>query len=128
MFELCPVCGRPIVNEYNLKILRRILIASLGLAIGTGFAFGACLLPMLGFTASGVAAGSWAAAFQGPVTMAGSTFALLQSLGATGMGTLLFGGVGSVTTAGSALFLLKQYANVINWCTCHNDINNNIHE
>eukprot|EP01052_Picozoa_sp_SAG31_P044602 SAG31_NODE_7840_length_1585_cov_1.380888_1_plen_151_part_00 len=48
----------------------------------TGAAFGA--LPLLGFTAAGVAAGSVAAAVQTPLTAAGSYFAAAQSLGATG--------------------------------------------
>ena len=48
----------------------------------------AAILPALGFTSSGIAAGSWAAAwmasFPGGAAPAGSVFATLQSAGATG--------------------------------------------
>ena len=45
------------------------------------------MLPLLGFGIGGIAAGSIAASIQGPAVAAGSVFAVLQSLGATGMGT-----------------------------------------
>ena len=46
------------------------------------------LLSALGFTPSGVAAGSLAAAWQASIgnVAAGSTFAMLQSIGAAGLG------------------------------------------
>ncbi|XP_048771004.2 interferon alpha-inducible protein 27-like protein 2B [Ostrea edulis] len=43
------------------------------------------VLGAIGFTKVGVAAGSIAAAVQGPTTAAGSLFALCQSAGAAGM-------------------------------------------
>ena len=42
------------------------------------------VLPVLGFGAAGIIAGSWAAAIMTPLTVAGSWFAILQSIGATG--------------------------------------------
>ena len=47
-------------------------------------AAGQSLVGFLGFTKAGVAAGSIAASVQGPAVAAGSTFATLQSVGATG--------------------------------------------
>ena len=49
----------------------------------------------LGFGLGGITAGSFAASIQGPAVVAGSMFAVLQSLGATGMGILLFGSIGA---------------------------------
>lgn len=70
---------------------------------------------------SGVAAGSAAAAWQSSIgsVAAGSMFAILQSLGATGsLGILLFGSVGA------GLGLLGSSAAAIGWCTCENDAKN----
>ena len=55
---------------------------------------GGIALPFLGFGLEGITAGSFAASIQGPAVVAGSMFAVLQSLGATGMGILLFGSIG----------------------------------
>lgn len=59
-----------------------------------------CVLPMIGFTAGGVAAGSCAAFWQSVIgsVSAGSLFALLQSIGAAG-----FGAVGIIIAMGSAI-------------------------
>lgn len=46
---------------------------------------------------------------------AGSLFAILQSLGATGLGILLFGSVGA------GLGLLTSSAAALGWCTCDSD-------
>ena len=59
----------------------------------------AATLPMIGFGAGGITAGSIAAGMQGPAVAAGSNFAALQSLGATGMGSLLLGVSGAVIGA-----------------------------
>lgn len=64
-----------------------------GIAIGVGVvATGGLLLPAVGFTSAGVAAGSLAAATQASIgsVVAGSAFATCQSIGATGV--LLSGG------------------------------------
>lgn len=120
-YEKCSKCGKPLVNQKNLKRLRALIIgstASLGI-------FGMALLPLLGFTAGGIAAGSAAAGWQSSIgaVAAGSLFAVLQSLGATGLGTLVFGGIGT------ALGLLSSIASRLGWCTCednNDDDNSNI--
>lgn len=80
------------------------------------FFFGAVALPLIGFGLGGVAAGSAAAAWQSSI---GSVAAVLQSLGATGLGIFLFGSVGS------ALGLLSTIAVKLGWCTCDYKANNN---
>lgn len=78
---------------------------------------GAAALPLLGFGAGGVAAGSVAASWQSSIGLvaAGSLFATLQSLGATGLGILLFG------ASGAALGVLATIATRLGWCTCEAD-------
>lgn len=77
-----------------------------------GGALGALALPLLGFGAGGVVGGSIAASWQSSIGLvsAGSFFAVLQSLGATGLGVFLFGGLGS------AMGLLGTLAARLNWC------------
>ncbi|KAI3651300.1 hypothetical protein MP228_004781 [Amoeboaphelidium protococcarum] len=107
-FMLCPACGRPLPNEHNVRILRRRILAS-GAAAGL---LGAAALPLLGFGLGGITAGSLAAWMQVPAVAAGSAFAILQSLGATGMGIVLFGSIGS------AVGLILPLAGDLGWCTC----------
>jgi hypothetical protein len=78
---------------------------------------GAIALPVMGFGLGGITAGSFAASIQGPAVAAGSTFAILQSLGATGMGILLFGSLGG------AIGVLAPLATRIGWCNgqCRNN-------
>lgn len=61
--------------------------------------------------------GSAAAAWQSSIgsVAAGSMFAILQSLGATGLGILLFGSIGA------GLGLLSSSAAALGWCTCESD-------
>jgi hypothetical protein len=91
MWERCQQCNKPLNNEANIKTLR-LIIAGSGLA---GTILGGIALPFLGFGLGGITAGSFAASIQGPAVVAGSMFAVLQSLGATGMGILLFGSIGA---------------------------------
>lgn len=78
-----------------------------GLVMATG---GAVALPILGFGTAGIAAGSIAASFQGSAVTAGSAFAVLQSLGATGMGSVLFG------SAGATVGVLAPVFGNLGWC------------
>lgn len=101
-------CSRPTVCSSNLWKLR----AMFGGSVAATGGLGVVALPLIGFGAGGVAAGSAAAAWQssiGSVT-AGSLFAILQTLGATGLGSLLFGGTGT------ALGLLGTLAVKLDWC------------
>ena len=62
--------------------------AAKGAAIGTACALGfPWALGAIGFGGAGVAAGSLAAGAQGAATVAGSTFAVAQSIGAAGLAT-----------------------------------------
>lgn len=108
MFQKCSICKKPIVNEFNLKKLRILMLAG-GVSGGL---LGVAVLPLLGFGLSGIAAGSLAATWQASIgsVVAGSLFATLQSLGATGLGIVLFG------ATGSALAMLGTVAPSLNWC------------
>lgn len=116
IYEKCSKCNKPLVNETNLKRLRALIIGSTAV-VGI---LGIVLLPVLGFTTGGIAAGSAAAAWQSSVgaVAAGSLFAVLQSLGATGIGILLFGGIGA------SLGALGSVASRLGWCTCETDSTN----
>ena len=105
-WELCHRCHKPLNNEANITLLRSTIVAS-GF---TGLLLGMIALPALGFGAGGIAAGSFAAGIQGPAVAAGSLFAILQSLGATGMGMILFGSVGA------AIGVLAPIASELGWC------------
>jgi Interferon-induced 6-16 family len=106
VWELCPHCGMPLNGEENIRRLRIVII---GAGFG-GVCCGAALLPALGFGLGGITAGSFAAGIQGPAVVAGSLFATLQSLGATGMGILLFGSMGG------AIGVLAPLATQLGWC------------
>jgi hypothetical protein len=59
-------------------------LTGIGSAITTGLTAAAQgVLSLVGFTSAGIGAGSAAAAVQGSAVAAGSTFATLQSVGAT---------------------------------------------
>jgi hypothetical protein len=63
---------------------------------GGGLIAGAAVLPLLGFTSGGVAAGSWAAtwmaSYAGAIP-AGGLFALLQSIGVAGATWTSYGSI-----------------------------------
>ena len=73
-----------------------------------GVVLGAAVLPLLGFTSSGIAAGSWAAwmmSLYGGSVPAGSLFAILQSAGASGgIAWSSFGGISGFCAALTAPF------------------------
>ena len=58
---------------------------------GTAVVAAPAVLGAVGFTSAGIAAGSWAAAWQGSAVAAGSWFALAQSFAAVGGATLTQG-------------------------------------
>lgn len=73
--------------------------ASIGVVLGS--IGGALVLPIMGFTSSGVAAGSFAAGIQSSIgnVAAGSAFATAQSLGAAGTGAVVLGTAGGTVGA-----------------------------
>jgi hypothetical protein len=91
-------------NESTVKKVVDVGIVAGSAAIGVtqAAAVGGAALPLLGFTAAGVAPGSLAALAQGSAITAGSWFSLLQSAGATGMIAGPVGAAAAVT--GAALF------------------------
>ncbi|XP_053596444.1 uncharacterized protein LOC128668178 [Microplitis demolitor] len=111
--ELCDTCNKPLVNENNLRTsrIRTCLYISTGVTVGG--LIGSTVLPFVGFGSAGVTAGSVAAGWQTPTIAAGSLFAKLQSLGATGAGDLLFGVSGSIINGFGA-----RYFTATDWCSC----------
>ena len=110
-WERCNQCNKPLTNGYNIRRLRLIVLGT----GGAGLLVGGFALPVLGFGLEGITAGSFAAGIQGPAVVAGSMFAVLQSLGATGMGILLFGSIGA------AVGVLAPFAATLDWCNgCDN--------
>lgn len=109
-YQYCRKCSKKLINRHNLLLLRSVSVAK----ITTGFVLGLAALPMLGFTASGVMAGSLAAAWQSSIgnVTAGSMFAILQSLGTAVYSKIMFGSVVG------GLIALRQYAVQMNFCTC----------
>lgn len=80
-------------------------------AVGAGVvaSAGSAALTAFGFGPAGISAGSWAASIQTANTVAGGTFATLQSLGATGA-ILSVGivGVGVAGAGGIAMYMAKM--------------------
>ncbi|XP_011705111.1 PREDICTED: interferon alpha-inducible protein 27-like protein 2B [Wasmannia auropunctata] len=113
-YILCPNCNKPLPNEENLYKLRTLLLGTTVI----GGILGCATLPLLGFGLAGISAGSFAASWQASIgsVAAGSLFATLQSLGATGLGILLFG------STAAALSLLTSIAANLNWCTCNQNV------
>lgn len=70
---------------------------------------GSCVLSLIGFTPAGVAPGTIAAIWQASIgnVASGSLFSLLQYAGATGVGSMIGGIFGAVTTA-IGVFLFKN--------------------
>ena len=87
------------LHELFLVLGGPICYASCLAAVGVGgLVAGAAVLPLLGFTSTGIAAGSWAAGWMasfGGAVPAGSLFAGLQSVGAAGIS---WSSIGSVFT------------------------------
>lgn len=84
--------------------------AVIGAGIGVGCSVAAATptaLAVAGFTEAGVAAGSLAAAIQGPTVASGSLFALCQSIGAAGLGVA---GLTTITGGAAVLFVAGYYA------------------
>lgn len=83
-------------------------VACMATVAAAGVVAGSAVLPALGFTSSGIAAGSWAASWMATyagAVPAGSLFAMLQSAGATGAFSLSsFGGLSGFCAALTAPF------------------------
>lgn len=107
-WEKCNHCDKPLVCSENLKKLKWII----GGSVAGGGILGAASLRLIGFRAGGVTKKSFAAAWQSKIgsVAAGSLFATLQSLGATGLGIIMFGSIGA------ALGLLASVASRLGWC------------
>lgn len=119
-YDRCPHCKKPARSPSNLRRLRTLVV---GGTLSCGL-MGAAALPFLGFGLGGITAGSFAASWQSSIGLvaAGSLFATLQSLGATGVGILLFG------STSAALGLLATIATKLGWCECNLENNNAIVE
>lgn len=120
MFVNCSACGKPFLNEVNLERLR-IYCATAGVGSGLAGAFlGAAILPAFGFQAAGVAKGSIGAYVQSYLgsVKAGSLFAAVQSLGATGAGVLLTAPVGSLAMGVAVYYIAQKIVEHIQWCQC----------
>ncbi|XP_011706220.1 PREDICTED: interferon alpha-inducible protein 27-like protein 1 [Wasmannia auropunctata] len=113
-YILCTNCNKPLSNEENVYKFRILLLGSTVI----GGILGCATFPLLGFGSSGISAGSYAASWQASIgsVAAGSLFAILQSLGAKGLGILLFG------SSTAAISLLTPVAANLNWCTCNQNV------
>ena len=112
--DYCSICGKVVPSEANLQVMRRRMYTALGGTVVIAAA-GASLLPVIGFDFGGITAGSIAATWHSALgtVSAGSSFALLQSLGATGFGSLMFG------SAGAGIGVLTTYAQSFGFCNGH---------
>ncbi|XP_030213428.1 uncharacterized protein LOC115544561 isoform X1 [Gadus morhua] len=107
---------KKLVDSRNMGLLTAAVVGTLGAGgavVAAPFVLGAA-----GFTAAGITAGSWAAGMMsaaavanGGAVAAGSTVAVLQSLGAAGLGTAATAAVASV--GGAAALALKGAINGI---------------
>lgn len=122
-FQLCPVCGKPLVKKFNIDILqfrlRFLLLAGIPIVlVGSYAAFS--MLPWLGFGVGGVYAKSFAAAWQASMNgtvASGSLFAIFQALGTSFMYKMIFG----ATTGATLTYLLvkiKENAQHLYFCEC----------
>lgn len=112
MWERCPVTGKIEVCPSNLWKLRAIVGVS---GLGVGY-LASYALPFIGFGDGGIISGTVGASWQAAIgnVVAGSPFAILQSLGATSAGALLCGGVGG----GLGLLAGLVASGKIDWCAC----------
>jgi len=107
-----------LVNQFNGVLGERLprvqdtlskdLVKSIAAGGGTGVIFLAVangLLPILGFGAQGIIAGSFAASVMGPAVASGSIFAVLQSAGVIGFSAVASGGIllAGAAVAGAAI-------------------------
>ena len=67
------------------------------------------VLGEMGFGSAGVTANSLAATLQTPFTAAGSSFAILQSVGATGSGVLIGAEIGAVIGAAAGISIVWYF-------------------
>lgn len=115
MWERCPNCNKPMVCEPNVWRIRRIM----GGCIAGTDTLDAAVLPLLGFNAGEIVAGSITAAICTGINniVASSLFTTLQSLDTNSFVAILFGSVKS------ALDVLGSLAIKLDWCNdeCNNE-------
>jgi hypothetical protein len=82
-------------------------VVGVGLVAPAAVVAAPIVLVGLGFGSAGIVAGSVAASWMGPATVAGGVFATLQAVGAGGLGLagniVLGGGVAALNVVGGAL-------------------------
>lgn len=119
-FQLCPVCGFPLVNKFNIEILQfrlRVVLISGGITTLMGSFF---MLPLIGFGSTGILPSSLAAAWQasmGGTIAAGSLFATLQSLGTSFIFKIIFAGTNGASFA-YIINKIKENAQSLYFCDC----------
>ena len=101
------------LHEWFLVLGGYICYASCLATVGVGgFLAGPAILTILGFTSSGIVAGSWAAtwmaSYAGAVPAAG-IFAFLQSFGATGASWISYGSVFKICAALCTADTVSEY-------------------
>ena len=108
MWDRCFICKRPMWSSLNVIKLSGIIFG----CVYVGFTLGSKSLARIGFGAGGIIAGTFAAAWHSGIgnAAAGTLFAALQSLGASGLGIYLFG------IPGALLAALVPYGFRIKWC------------
>ncbi|KAG8731599.1 hypothetical protein FRC11_003385 [Ceratobasidium sp. 423] len=100
-------------DRFRASLVSAAKYAAVGAVVVTGGVLIAT--PLLGFTASGVAAGSIAAAIQsalyGAAVPAGSLFAIMQSIGATGvLLPAITAGLGAGACCGASRIIIEALA------------------
>lgn len=116
----CPKTNKPEVCSENLLKLSAMIGSAVAVSGVAGYYY---FFPSVGFSGTGPAAKSFAAAWQSTIgnVSPGSIFSACQSLSMTGTGALVAGGA----SAGLALLASAVAAKQLDWCTCQYDMQQN---